>query len=689
MLKDLASVSQLGYSLAGLLFLGLSIAIWTIWRNRLTGGLLAVTLLLSSAWAFLIAVGPLLYAPSAFRLLLAEMLFDIVWMAFLGQLLARAVLTRQMQWVRWGGVIVVLAFILAGFAVDLLFGSSGSGLHAGTVLVIGSIVTSLIVLVTVEQIYRNARSTQKPGLKFFCLAIACIFAYDLFLYSNAILAGQLSDVYWSARGGVVAMCTVLLAVAIRRSPDWSSGVFVSRRVVFYTATIFGTGIYLTAIGFIGYLLRTVGGDFGEVLQLTFFAAGTIALFVFLFSDQLRSRLSVLISKHFFENRYDYRDEWLRLTRTLTTNEDSLPSNKRAILALAQIVDAQSGTLWIKSNDAYFCAAGWNTPRLDGEIVKGSSLPRFLQDSGWVIETEELLSDPGRYTGLSENDLDALDSPDYVIPLFEDSTISGFVALHVPGDMSPLNYEDRDLLKTAGQQVASYLAQERATEQLAESRQFETFNKLTAFLMHDLKNLIAQQALVVENARKHKSNPEFIDDAIATMGNSEKRLRHVVEQLQQGTQDEQQQNVELSRLLMKVSSQCEDRKPVPQVKIETGEVWLRANRDRLSMALLHAVRNAQDAVGDNPGEVAVSLKTSGAQCELRISDNGVGMDDDFVRNQLFKPFHSTKGSHGMGIGAYQLRETVLQLGGEVRVDSEPGAGTTITLRLPVQSEPRET
>ena len=54
-------------------------------------------------------------------------------------------------------------------------------------------------------------------------------------------------------------------------------------------------------------------------------------------------------------------------------------------------------------------------------------------------------------------------------------------------------------------------------------------------MHDLKNLIAQQSLVVRNAAKHKDNPEFIDDAIATVDNSVNRMNRILDQLRRGDQ----------------------------------------------------------------------------------------------------------------------------------------------------------
>ena len=78
---------------------------------------------------------------------------------------------------------------------------------------------------------------------------------------------------------------------------------------------------------------------------------------------------------------------------------------------------------------------------------------------------------------------------------------------------------------------------------------------------------------------------------------------------------------------------------------------------------------------------VSLHQDGARCEIRIVDNGSGMDKEFIRTRLFKPFDSTKGTQGVGIGAYQVQETVRLAGGTVSVESQPGRGTTMVWRLP--------
>ena len=66
----------------------------------------------------------------------------------------------------------------------------------------------------------------------------------------------------------------------------------------------------------------------------------------------------------------------------------------------------------------------------------------------------------------------------------------------------------------------------------------------------------------------------------------------------------------------------------------------------------------------------------------VSDTGEGMDEAFIRDHLFRPFDSTKGTQGMGIGAYQMRETIRSMGGHVEVNSEPKSGTVVTISLQV-------
>ncbi len=616
------------------------------------------------------------------NILLTELVFDCIWLIFLSSLLSGAVAVESNWLVRRGGVALGVGLLF--FALLLEFAGLKQLLPnaLGQIFVMGSIATSLYALVGIEQLYRNARPSQRNGLKFLCLGLAGIFAFDLFLYTNAVVDGQIQAIFWNSRGFVVALCVPLIIISVKRISSWQRGIFASRQIVFYTTTLFAAGIYLILISVAGYLIRTLGIGWSETLQLVFISATVLGFFALILSERLRARVRVFVGKHFFESKYDYRAEWLRLIHTLTTEEDNLPLKKRSIKALAQIVDSPAGNLWMRPDDGstYLAVAAWDMPSLSASIATESQLVTFMREKAWVIDLADVLNNAKMYRPLTADDVPSdLENAAFLVPISHEAELLGFVSLSKPKTPVTLNFEDHDLLKTVGQQIASYLAQEESTERLAENRQFEAFNRFSAFVMHDLKNAIAQQSLVVDNAERHKRNPEFIDDAMETIKAGVGRLRRVLRYLQQNSFDEPRQRVEMAKLLYTVASECADRQPTPRVRCPDSSVFVRADRERLQMALCHAVRNAQDAT-DRDGEILLELLVADLTVDIIIRDTGRGMDLAFVRDRLFRPFDSTKGADGMGIGAYQLRETVRSIGGDLSVESHPGEGTAITITL---------
>jgi putative PEP-CTERM system histidine kinase len=656
----------------------------TFWRDRTRGSFLPLISAVAAGWAMMLAYYSTQFGVPVSRVLLVEMANDSAWLIFLSSLLGGAVATQSNWLVRHGGIVLGLGLLI----VSLLFEFAGLQRFFPdavlSVLVMGSIATALYALVGIEQLYRNARPSQQNGLKFLCLGLAGIFAFDLFLYTNAVVEGQIPALFWSARGFVVALCVPLLAVSVKRVTTWKRGIFASRQVIFYTTTLFAAGIYLSLIGLMGYLIQAFGMDWSETLQLVFFSAAVLAFFALLLSDQLRARIRVFLAKHFFERKYDYRVEWLRLIHTLTTEEDKLPLKKRAVKAVAQIVDSPSGNIWLRSEDgsSFRCVAAWDMRPHSAELAASGNLAKLLVTRGWVIDIAEVASAPNKYQPLTVNDIpEELTSAAYLVPLVHEVELIGFVSLSKPKTPFTLNFEDHDLLKTVGQQIASYLTQEEATERLAESRQFEAFNRFTAFIMHDLKNAIAQQSLVVTNAEKHKRNPEFIDDAIETIKGSVERMRRVLTHLRQSALETPHEVLDLAHVAALVTSRCSDRQPVPFVTGSEESLFVSANKDRLVAAVTHAVRNAQDAC-ESDGKVSIDIRSKDRRCEIEISDDGCGMDKEFISDRLFRPFDSTKGAEGMGIGAYQIRETLRASGGDVEVSSEVGKGTTLLMHLPM-------
>jgi putative PEP-CTERM system histidine kinase len=391
-------------------------------------------------------------------------------------------------------------------------------------------------------------------------------------------------------------------------------------------------------------------------------------------------------KTFFQYKYDYRKEWLRFIGTLSESGlGDVPTT--AIMAVAQIVNSPGGIVWVQEEkgEPYLPVGSWRSsiPTV-APIDEASSLIRFLQDRQWTVDLEEMKKHPARYEGLElEPWLTAAKDWWLVVPLLLGNRLSGFIVLQKPRVVPALNFEDHDLLRTVGRHVATHIDQAEADRRLAESSQFGTYNRLTAFLMHDLNNLVAQQSLVVKNAERFRDNPKFVDDAIETIAHSVSRMKRLMEQLSSRTEEPAQEETDLHEALRRAVKRSQPRLPEPELHIGTAPILVHADPERLTTVFEHLVRNAQDATGKD-GRITVAADLSNGVAHVSIGDNGCGMTPEFIRERLFRPFDSTKGSQSMGIGAYQAREYVRLLGGHMEITSEVGVGTTFSITLPVVS-----
>jgi putative PEP-CTERM system histidine kinase len=455
---------------------------------------------------------------------------------------------------------------------------------------------------------------------------------------------------------------------------------VSRRILFYSAALFGAAAYLLAMAAAGYYLRFFGGNWGTVMQVTFLFGALILLLAVLFSGTLRSWLRVFISKHFFSYNYDYREEWLRFTRTLSESGHEL--EERVIQALAQLVESPGGALWI-TRESGKCepVSCWNMPTAGGYEPINSSFCQFLENKEWVIDLEEYASNPEKYLGIMLPEwLRALSRAWLVIPLIQHKRLFGFVVLAQPRSRIKLNWEVSDLLKVAGNQAASYLAQHEAANALMVARQFESFNRMSTFVVHDLKNLVSQLSLLLSNAEKHQKNPEFQRDMIETVYLSVQKMKRLLEKLSTANSPERPAPLLLARLLKEAVKSKSVAEPRPMLEIQDPDVEVYANSSRLERVMGHLIQNAIEATGRD-GKVWVRLKRENDFAIVEVRDTGRGMSDEFIREKLFKPFQSTK-SAGMGIGVFESREYVSELGGEIEVSSSQSDGTVFRIVLPL-------
>ena len=674
------------YFAAAVAFALLAVLIVVQRRGTAVGPALLAGCTATALWAATVALGTLATYPPLAAIQLTEAVRNLAWLFLLLQLLGLQSGGNPLRWQGrgWRGPFLLFALVLLSLAGLRALGGARSALglsvssYHNTMLGIWLLV-SLAGLLLIEQLYRNGTQAQRWSLKYLCFSLGTLWAYDFFMYAEALLFRQLDANLWQARGLVSALVTPWLAVAIARNRDWQLELHVSRQVVFHTVTLMGAGIYLLGMAAIGYFIRFLGGSWGGVLQVGFLAAALGLLASLLFSGKLRAKLRVFLSKHFFSYRYDYREEWLKFTQALAALSDNVAEG--IIATMAPLASSPAGLLFAAGDGAPRLLANWQMPPPGRRHEGLGNLTAWLASTDWVIDLRELREKPDLYEGLELPPwLGADEQLWLIVPLVFRDSVEGILMLRRSDLKERLNWEDRDLLKTAGRQAASRLAQHLAAEALVEARQFDAFNRLSAYVIHDLKNILAQQSLIVSNAEKHRNNPAFIDDMIATVGNSVTRMQRLMEQMRSGARSATAAPVDLCTLLEQVAAERAEARPAPALSYSGDPCPVEADQDRLATVFSHLVQNAQEATPDE-GEVRVSLASADGWATVTVSDTGRGMDAGFVRDRLFRPFDSTKGLTGMGIGAFESREYVRQLGGDIEVESWPGEGTSFTVRIP--------
>lgn len=665
--------------LAGLAYLVL--ALWAAWtasqRADVRGWrLLALAAMLSAAWA---GGTGLLGAQLAYErpLQWLDWLRQAAWLFWLYRLLGLGA-ARSGQWGRLGAAVGALLALSALALLAVQWRWVGRELQAAAPLYSG-LSLAILGLVLLEQVYRNAEADRRWSVKPLCLGLAAMYGFDLYLYAEALLLREPEPFVQALRPLVHALGVPLLGLASARGAGLPQRITLSRDAAFHSAALLLAGAYLLLAAAVGYWLRYTGGAWGPALQLLLMAAAALLLVTVLASGAMRARLRVWLSKHFLRYRYDYRQEWLRFTAALTEQAHDGDAGRAAIRALADLVESPAGGLWRSDGNAQVQVAQWNFERGAQREALDSPFIEALESRRWIVDLDAERREPSGVVPVPAwllADANAW----LVLPLVASGKLQAWVVLAQPRTPFPLNWEVLDLLRNAASQAAGYLALLQASSQLLEARKFEAFNRMSAFVVHDLKNIVSQLSLMLKNAERHGDNPEFRADMLETVDHAVEKMRLLMTQLREGESPVGSgSGVELQALAERLQAQARQRGRELQLEIEEP-LATRGHEARVERVIGHAVQNAFEASGDHQA-VRLRLTRWGSYARLEVIDQGCGMTPEFVREQLFKPFQSTK-AHGMGIGAYESQQTVQELGGKMEVESQPGAGTTICFLLPL-------
>lgn len=669
-----ASASAVLHGLCAAVFLALAVLVLVRGKVSRTGLYLSAASLTTALWAGLIVIGGGYDRVTS----AAETARIAAWALFTGHLL-RGVMVERRAVSRWvlAGPVLALAFACLALELPIVPQLGGAWLELGDWVL--KMLLGISGFLLLENLYRNAIPESRWHINLLCIGIGAIFVFDIALFADAALFRRLSPDLFVARAPIDALAAPLIALAAARNRRWLVDIHVSRSVVFYSSTLVISGLFLLSIGLAGEILRDIGVTWGPVLEITLIFGGVLLVAVLFTSGRARSQLRAFIFHNFFTYRYDYRHVWLTFIGTLSSPSFSGEQLRvRVIRAVADTVDSPAGGLWLSDGDntAFAPVAAWNMPL--GALAVGPEFADCFRDGKWIVELNQAAEDPRIPEALRATPRAWL-----AVPLSHLGRLLGFILLNEPRAPIRLNWENYDLLRIVSRQVASYLAEEQAARALVEARQLHDYGQRFAFVVHDIKNLVSQLSLVLSNGERHADDPEFQRDVLETVRHSVASMNKLLAQLRANRQAEAAESIVPAAIVEELMRAWRPKRPV-EIRFLTdgGNDRVRIGRDQLDSALRHLLDNAVE-VSSEGAEIAIEVHHEGDKIVIDVRDSGKGMPAEFVANQLFQPFRSTK-SEGYGIGAYQTRELIRAAHGDLLVVSEPGRGTTMRIVLPVEA-----
>jgi putative PEP-CTERM system histidine kinase len=646
-------------------------------QKLLLGGLLTTA---ASAWLAGVYPGTLLAAH-------AETARNLLWVAMLFVLAG----SGPSDGGRQRGVSLVYGAIALVLGLQAMVDSLATLAMANEAKALGPASTMLRMiaaagaLVLVHNLYGQAAVASRGAIRLPMLGLALIWSYELNYHTMEALGVPFAANLADSRGIALALAAPAFALARRDSDAWR--LKLSRAATFQSLSLLALCSYFAVMALLAAALRTGTWDWLQALAVLALASMTVALAVLLPSRRARSWMRVKVAKHFFEHRYDYRTEWLRFAATVGHHGSAEPLAARIVRAFAEILEAPAGLLLAPDDQGRVgLAANWRWPsRLPSLLLAGGEL-----DGLWphLTDGRVLELDGHRHRWGSTADL-ALPVPSWMldeplfwsgVPLVHGDQVVGLVLLAAPELRRPLDWEDYDLLRTAGRQAASTLAEAIGQQRLSEARRFDEFNRRFAFILHDIKNLVSQLKLLSRNAERHADNPEFRADMIATLKSSVGKMNDLLARLAPSGASAPRPDLQRLALRPILAQVLSAHRGTHEVRL-LGDAGLEVLADPLGLeqALGHLIANAVEA-SSAASPVIVRVTSRLGEVGIEIGDSGPGMDADFVATRLFAPFASTK-EGGFGIGAFEARSLIHAMGGRVAVDSRPGEGTRFTVTLP--------
>ena len=614
--------------------------------------------------------------------LTAEGLMVPLWLVF-SLVYARSFQIAQISRLQWSLVLCSLLFPLLAIwhPIDLYVAPVETASEKylflttpGFYFYLGILVFLIISLINLEATLREAQQSTRWKIKFDIIGAGLILAVFIVFYSQGLLYRALNMELAQVRSAMIILGILLMAYSgLKRGGDVK--IKMSSRMAFNSVVLLAAGIYLIGIGLMGKGMNHLGIPFQDSLQLFLVLLSGLGFLVLFLSENIRRKIKVSLHKNFFENKYDYRTQWQEFTSCLVKarNRDSVYG--AVIARFLSTFGMGWGAIYLKeqNNSDFACAHALAMDPGKTRFSLSDALVNYMTQRKWLVDVHQGCPDLTK----EQKELFQNWKICFVIPFFLNGTLEGFVLLGNPANSAETyNYEDYDMMKSLASQGFSAIQNMRLAEELAAARDMEAAGRVSAFILHDLKNLGYALSLILDNAREYIDDPEFQKDMIESLTAAVEKMNMLVFQLKDlpGTPKLEKQNIDLMHVANEAKNQIRNQR----IEIRGDQVMVEANEKELNKVMINLLVNALEA-DQTGGSVFMEIGTNDREPFFRVRDYGCGMSKEFLKD-AFSPFMSTK-NKGLGIGLYHCKRIVDVHGGRIEVDSRKDQGSVFTVWLP--------
>ena len=583
-------------------------------------------------------------------------------------------------------LVTEVSYIEGGPTWTMPLGWSGRLFHLCVLL------ASVVILSNLERTLRVSTGSIRWQIKFMLLGVGGLFASQIYTSSQVLLFAATAMSSKVATASAILIADALIVASLMRHRLLNADIPLSRAVIYNSITVFVVGLYLLAVGIFAKIINYFGEIKAVPLGTFFVFLAAIGLAVTLLSDQLRQRIKRLISRHFYRSLYDYRQAWTTFTQRTT----SIMEVQELCTAVANMVSETFGvsavTIWLFDDEASErIGMGGSTtfsstrrPRWGGRQQNALDLLEFMRRQPMPIDFNQFMASEAHKLSWVTPDFLRSARLRYCVALVAGQQFIGVMTLNDRLTKEPFSLEDCALLKTLADQAAASLLNRKLSHRLLKAKELEAFQTLSAFFVHDLKNLAAKLSLMVQNLPTHYDNPAFRDDMLRVISKSVTKMNAMCSRLSLLTRQIELQYVDadLCAIVGAALVEVKEGLRVPLIQDLQSVPRLMLDPEQMQKVVLNLVLNANEAV-DGHGEIHVTTESVDGWAMLVVSDNGHGMSREFIERSLFQPFQTTK-SHGLGIGLFHSKMIVEAHHGRIEVESAEGRGSTFRVFLPASA-----